>query len=220
MIAITGVTGKLGSSLAKKLAANGVSARLLARRPEAVEPLPKMTVYRAYYDTSQTTIAALTGISILFMVSARESLERVSEHKALIDAAKLAGVQYIIYTSFYQVSKTATFTLARDHAETEAYIKEKGFDYTFIRDNFYLDFLVDLCRDYGEIKGPAADGRVSAVLRDDVVSVGSVILQHPQRYVNQILNMTGPESLSMSDVAKRVGEALQKDIYYDVSFKE
>lgn len=140
MIAITGVTGKLGSSLAKKLAANGVSARLLARRPEAVEPLPKMTVYRAYYDTSQTTIDALTGISILFMVSARESLERVSEHKALIDAAKLAGVQYIIYTSFYQVSKTATFTLARDHAETEAYIKEKGFDYTFIRDNFYLDF--------------------------------------------------------------------------------
>lgn len=67
MIAITGVTGKLGSSLAKKLAANGVPARLLARRPEAVEPLPNMIVYRSYYDTSQTTIDALTGIETLFM---------------------------------------------------------------------------------------------------------------------------------------------------------
>lgn len=119
-------------------------------------------------------------MKLFLWISARESLERVSEHKALIDAAKLAGVQHIIYTSFYQASKTATFTLARDHAETEAYIKEKGFDYTFIRDNFYLDFLVDLCLDYGEIKGPAGDGRVSTVLREDVVSVGAMILQHPK----------------------------------------
>lgn len=214
MIAITGVTGKLGSSLARQLAASEVAAKLLARRPEAAALLPNMTVHQAYYDTSQTTLDALSGVTTLFMVAARESLERVSEHKALIDAAQLAGVQHIIYTSFYQASETSTFTLARDHAETEAYIKEKGFTYTFIRDNFYLDFFLDLCRNDGEIKGPAANGRVSAVLREDVVGVAAVILQNPLLYANQVLNMTGPESLSLAEVAATVSKAWQKKIPY------
>ena len=47
---------------------------------------------------------------------------------------------------------TRLFTmLARDHAATEQYIKEKGLTYTFLRDNFYMDFFVTLAQEYGEI---------------------------------------------------------------------
>ena len=35
----------------------------------------------------------------------------------------------------------STFTLGRDHFATEERIKASGMDYTFLRDNFYLDFL-------------------------------------------------------------------------------
>ena len=214
MLAITGVTGKLGGQLARELSQAGLSARLLARRPQAVEDLEHMTVHESYYDTSQTTIDALTGADVLFMVSGRESANRLQEHKNLIDAAKIAGVKHIVYTSFYQAAADATFTLARDHAATEAYIQEQGFTYTFIRDNFYMDFFVDLCREYGEIKGSAASGKVSAVVRDDVVAVALAILKNPQNFANQVLDMTGPESLSMAEIADIVGIAWKKNITY------
>lgn len=214
MLTITGVTGKLGGQLARELSQSGISARLLARRPQAVEDLEHMTVHESYYDTSQTTIDALTGAAVLFMVSGRESANRLQEHKNLIDAAKIAGVNHIVYTSFYQAAADATFTLARDHAATEAYIQEQGFTYTFIRDNFYMDFFVDLCREYGEIKGPAASGKVSAVVRDDVVAVALAILKNPQNFANQVLDMTGPECLSMAEIADIVGRAWKKNITY------
>lgn len=214
MLAITGVTGKLGGQLARELSQAGISARLLARRPQAVEDLEHMTVHESYYDMSQTTIDALTGADVLFMVSGRESANRLQEHKNLIDATKIAGVNHIVYTSFYQAAADATFTLARDHAATEAYIQEQGFTYTFIRDNFYMDFFVDLCREYGEIKGPAGSGKVSAVVRDDVVAVALTILKNPQNFDNQVLDMTGPECLSMAEIADIVGRAWKKNITY------
>lgn len=214
MIALTGVTGKLGGQLARDLSETGIEARLLARRPEAVEKLPHTSVYEAYYDQSQVTVEALTGVDILFMVSGRESEHRVAEHKAFIDAAKLAGVRHIIYTSFFNAALDSTFTLARDHAETEDYIKENGFTYTFIRDNFYMDFFVGLAREYGEIKGPAGSGKVSAVVRDDVASVALAILQNPEHYDNQVLDMTGPEALTLGDIAERIGKVWGKPITY------
>lgn len=214
MIALTGVTGKLGGQLARDLSETGIEARLLARRPEAVEKHPHTSVYEAYYDQSQVTVEALTGVDILFMVSGRESEHRVAEHKAFIDAAELAGVRHIIYTSFFNAALDSTFTLARDHATTEDYIKENGFTYTFIRDNFYMDFFVELAREYGEIKGPAGSGKVSAVVRDDVASVALAILQNPEHYDNQVLDMTGPEALTLGEIAERIGKVWGKPITY------
>ncbi|MGT2829095.1 SDR family oxidoreductase [Streptococcus hillyeri] len=214
MIAITGVTGHLGSQLARGLSEKGISARLLARRPEAVEVLPHTTIHRAYYDNSQITIDSLSGVDVLFMVSARESVNRVKEHKDLIDAAKTAGVNHIIYTSFYNAALDATFTLARDHAMTEDYIKQNGFTYTFLRDNFYMDFFVDLANTYGEIKGPAGKGKVSAVVRDDVVSVALAILQNPEKWENETLDMTGPEELTLSEMAEQISNIWDKKISY------
>ncbi|BAH82025.1 truncated hypothetical protein [Streptococcus dysgalactiae subsp. equisimilis GGS_124] len=105
----------------------------MARRPHKVAPLPNTTIHQANYDCSLETQKTLRGVDVLVMVSAHESLNRLEEHKAFIDAAKMSGVRHIIYTSFYQASPNSTFTLARDHAVTEAYIKENGLTYTFLK---------------------------------------------------------------------------------------
>ena len=155
------------------------------------------------------------------MVSARENPERVKEHKEFLDAAKLAGVKHIVYTSFYGADEKATFTLSRDHAQTEAYIKELGFTYTFLRDNFYLDFLIDIALENGEIRGPAGSGQVSAVARKDTSRVAAEILLNPKEWENQTLNLTGPEDLSMEEIvallSKETGNAIT---YVDESVEE
>ena len=213
-IAVTGVTGNLGGMVSRLCKKNGIEVRNLARNVEKAEKLGFSNVFKSNYDKSGDTVKSLEGIEVLFMVSGSENPNRVQQHKDFIDAAKIAGVSHVIYLSFYNASKNSIFTLGRDHYATEEYIKENGFKYTFLRDNFYADFFVDLCKEYGEIKGPAGNGKVSAVVRSDVSEVVAKILENPGKWENQTLNMTGPEELSMTEIVKAVSEYFGKEIKY------
>ena len=213
-IAVTGVTGNLGGMVSRLCKKNGIEVRNLARNVEKAEKLGFSNVFKSSYDKSEDTVKSLEGIEVLFMVSGSENPNRVQQHKDFIDAAKVAGVSHIIYLSFYNASKNSIFTLGRDHYATEEYIKENGFKYTFLRDNFYADFFVDLCKEYGEIKGPAGNGKVSAVVRSDVSEVAAKILENPGKWENQTLNMTGSEELSMAEIVKAVSEYFGKEIKY------
>ena len=213
-IAVTGVTGNLGGMVSRLCKKNGIEVRNLARNVEKAEKLGFSNVFKSSYDKSEDTVKSLEGIEVLFMVSGSENPNRVQQHKDFIDAAKIAGVSHVIYLSFYNASKNSIFTLGRDHYATEEYIKENGFKYTFLRDNFYADFFVDLCKEYGEIKGPAGNGKVSAVVRSDVSEVAAKILENPGKWENQTLNMTGSEELSMAEIVKAVSEYFGKEIKY------
>ena len=213
-IAVTGVTGNLGGMVSGLCKKNGIEVRNLARNVEKAEKIGFSNVFKSSYDKSEDTVKSLEGIEVLFMVSGSENPNRIQQHKDFIDVAKIAGVSHIIYLSFYNASKNSIFTLGRDHYATEEYIKENGFKYTFLRDNFYVDFFVDLCREYSEIKGPAGNGKVSAVVRSDVSEVVAKILENPGKWENQTLNMTGPEELSMDEIVKAVSKYFGKEIKY------
>ena len=213
-IAVTGVTGNLGGMVSRLCKENGIKVRNLARNKEKAEKMGFSDVFKSSYDKSEDTVKSLEGIDVLFMVSGSENPDRVQQHKDFIDAAKTAGVSHIVYLSFYNASKNSIFTLGRDHYATEEYIKENGFKYIFLRDNFYADFFVDMCREYGEIKGPAENGKVSAVVRSDVSEVAAKILENPEKWENQTLNMTGPEELTMEEITKLASKYLGKEIKY------
>lgn len=221
MIGITGVTGKLGSYVANLVDKKGMVSVHLARSPERAKVYASAEIRKIVYANTPEVVEALKSIDTLLMVSARENPERVKEHKEFLDAAKLAGVQHIVYTSFYGADEKATFTLSRDHAQTEAYIKELGFTYTFLRDNFYLDFFIDIALENGEIRGPAGRGRVSAVARKDTSRVAAEILLHAKKWKNQTLNLTGPEDLSMEEIVALLSKESGKTItYVDESVEE
>ena len=221
MIGITGVTGKLGSYVANLVGKKGIASVHLARSPERAKVYASAEIRQMVYAKTPEVVEALQGIDVLLMVSARENPERVKEHKSFLGAAKLAGVQHIVYTSFYGADEKATFTLSRDHAQTEAYIKELGFTYTFLRDNFYLDFFIDMALENGEIRGPAGSGLVSAVARKDTSRVAAEILLNPKKWENKTLNLTGPEDLSMEEIVALLSKETGNSIsYVDESLEE
>ena len=206
MIGITGVTGKLGSYVPNLVDKKGIASVHLARSPERAKVYASAEIRKMVYANTPEVVEALKGLDVLLMVSARENPERVKQHKSFLDAAKLAGVQHIVYTSFYGADEKATFTLSRDHAQTEAYIKELGFTYTFLRDNFYLDLFIDIALENGEIRGPAGSGLVSAVARKDTSRIAAEILLNPKEWENQTLNLTGPEDLSMEEIVAHLSK--------------
>ncbi|TQS87390.1 SDR family oxidoreductase [Arthrobacter sp. TS-15] len=206
-LAVTGATGAIGGAVARHLAQLGVPQRLLVRSVDKAPYLEKAEVFPFSYSDRSASEQALYGAKTLFMISASESGERIHQHRTFIDAAKTAGIKHIIYTSFISAAPDATFTLARDHYLTEQYIQESGFDYTFLRDSFYMDFMDALVGEDGIIRGPAGDGRVAIVARADVARAASVILRDPSAHRNITYDLTGPEALTLTEIAQILATA-------------
>ncbi len=201
-LALTGVTGSIGRLTADALADAGVPFRMLARSPERAPRYPGSSVHPATYSDRDAVLAALDGVETLLMVSAAENAERLREHEAFVDAAAEAGVRHVVYTSFFGAAPDATFTLARDHDATERRIRASGMRHTFLRDNLYLDFAPNLVGDDGVIRGPAGDGRAAMVARADVARVAAEVLQHPADHLDATYDLTGPEELTLAEVAE------------------
>ena len=204
MIALTGCTGALGGLVASSLV--DLAPRLVVRDPSRAPDLG-LPVHQASYADTGAAQAALSGVDVLFMVSAAESGNRRAEHRSFITAAARAGVRHVVYTSFCGADEAATFTLGRDHADAENAIVDSGMAFTFLRDNFYLDVLPLFADEAGIIRGPAGHGRVSAVARADVADVAAAVLRDPGAHVDAAYVLTGPEALSFADVAERAGVA-------------
>ncbi len=129
------------------------------------------------YDDRAAAVAALDGVTTLLMVSASESADRLDQHRTFVDAAAEAGVEQVVYTSFAGAAPDCTFTLGRDHWATEEHLRASGLRHTFLRDNFYLDFLPLMAGEDGVIRGPAGDGRLSAVARADIAAAAVAVLE-------------------------------------------
>lgn len=214
MIGVTGATGQLGGRIARRLAASGVPQRLVVRDPARAPELPGAEVAQAAYGEHAALLNALDGVDTLLLLSATESADRVSLHKATVDAAVAAGVRRIVYTSFAGASPSATFTFARDHWHTEEHVRGTGVDFTFLRDNLYLDFVPGFVGEDGVIRGPAGDGRVAAVSRDDVAEVAAAVLVS-ERHSGMTYDLTGPSAFSLSEAATMLTEAKGKPVRYE-----
>jgi uncharacterized protein YbjT (DUF2867 family) len=215
LIAVTGVTGGLGGQVARRLASRGVRQRLVARDPGRVPELAGAEVVTGSYDDPDGLRKALQGARTLFMVSATEHPDRLELHANVVEAATHAGVERVIYTSIFGTGPACTHTLGRDHWHTEQRIKDSGLRHTFLRDNLYLDFLPRLAGPDGVIRGPAGNGRVAAVARDDIADVAvAVLLQDGDGHDGRTYDMTGPEALTMAEVAEELSRAAGRTITF------
>jgi NAD(P)H dehydrogenase (quinone) len=214
-IAVTGATGGLGGRVARRLADHGIDQRLLVRDAARAPRLDHSAVaVFGGYDDRDGIRRALQGIETLFLVSAAEDPDRVSLHRAAVDAAVDAGVRRIVYTSFVGAAPDSTFTFGRDHFHTEEHVKRSGVDYTFLRDNLYIDFIPLLCPAEGVIRGPADEGRVAAVARDDVADVAVAVLTG-EGHAGETYDITGIEAFTLGEAAAELSRATGRHITFE-----
>ncbi|MFD0597646.1 SDR family oxidoreductase [Catellatospora coxensis] len=183
--------------------------------------MPGAEVRRAAYGDRAAALDALTGVDTLFMVSGAESAERVAEHRTFIDAAVAAGVRRLVYTSFFGAAPDATFTLARDHWATEQHLRDTPLAWTFLRNNLYLEMLPLFAGRDGVLRGPAGDGRVAGVAIDDVADVAALVLREPGRHGGQVYELSGPQALTLEQVAEIITFVTGRETgYHDETVEE
>lgn len=223
-LALTGATGNIGGAVSALLGGAGVPHRLLVRDPSS----PRVPRHDAVTDVRVASFGdrdaatrALMGVQTLLMVSASESADRLAQHLTFVDAAAAAGVQHVVYTSFLGAAPDATFTLARDHAATETHLQASGMAWTFLRDTMYLDFTEMLVGDDGVIRGPAGDGACAFVARVDVARAAAAVLRDPAPHASRTYDLTGPQALTLTDVAATISAIRGRQVrYHDETLEE
>jgi NAD(P)H dehydrogenase (quinone) len=229
-IALTGTSGKIGGKVLDRLVSGRVAARepgsentseagglvLIGRDPNVLAPGYDRRA-AVYGDTAGMT-TALAGVDTLFFVSGRESATRLDEHLSVVDAAAAAGVSRIVYLSFLGNSPTCTFTFGRHHYFTEQRIRDAGLDFTFLQDSMYQDYLPFMADASGIIRGPAGEGRVSAVSTDDVADVAAAVVRAAQSgdftHSGASYRVTGPAAMTFDEIADTLGAASGRKITY------
>ncbi|WP_404348928.1 SDR family oxidoreductase [Phycicoccus jejuensis] len=214
IIGVTGATGAVGGLVARDLAARGVPQRLIVRDASRAPQLDGAEVATASYRDGDAMRAALDGVDVLLLVSASESEDRMSEHASAVRSAAEAGVRHVVYTSFLGAAADCTFTLGRDHWATENLVRDSGMAFTFLRDSLYLDFLPLMAGEDGVIRGPAGDGRLGAVAREDVARVATAALLDPETHAGRTYDLTGPEALSFSQIAATISEVTGREVSF------
>jgi NAD(P)H dehydrogenase (quinone) len=186
LIAVTGATGEVGRRVARRLASRRIAQRVIVRDPTRMGALAGAEVRTiAGYPAGDEVRHALDGVDTLLLIPAAEGKRRVDDHRTAVEAAVAAGVRQIVYLSFVGASPRSTFTLARDHWVTEQDIRRVAVAFTFLRMNTYLDFVPKLAGPDGAISGPAGEGRVAAVSRDDLADVAAAVLMNPNDHVGR-----------------------------------
>jgi NAD(P)H dehydrogenase (quinone) len=196
--------------VARRLAAGGAQQRLVVRDAARAPALPGAEVAVASYSDADALVAAFTGVDVLLLVSASEDAQRVVQHHNAVEAAAAAGVRRVVYTSFLGAAPDCTFTFGRDHAATERFLADAGLEATVLRNSFYLDVL----------PGPAGDGRLAAVSRDDVADVALAAMLD-DRHAGRTYDVTGPAAFSLAEAAAELTRATGTEVrYVDESVEE
>jgi NAD(P)H dehydrogenase (quinone) len=220
MILVTGASGAVGGRVARLLAGQGQSLRLLVRDSTRAPKLLGAEVVTGDYADPASLPAAFAGIDTAFIVSGyAQPGERWKLHANAVDAARAAGVGRIVYLSFQGAAPDSAFSFARDHAQTEEHIRFSGIPYTFLRPDLYLDEVPHFFGDDGIVRGPAGEGRAAWVSRDDLAAVLANVLTQGG-HENAAYDVTGPEALSLSETADRLSALVGRRLSYEPETRE
>jgi len=212
-IAVTGASGGLGGRVALELSARGLEQRLVVRDPARAPQLQGAKVATASYEDPEAMARALDGTSILFFVSAHEGRDRISLHRNVIEGARRAGVERVVYTSFMGAAPSATFPYARDHGATEQAVRAAGMSLTSMRNALYADVAPHFVGQDGVIRAPAGHGRVAWVARADVARLAAVLLSEPG-HEGQTYDVSGPHAIDLHETARILTKATRRAITY------
>lgn len=211
---ITGATGQLGSIVLEQLKSRTDVANLVAlvRSPEKVEGVEA----RAFdYSKPEGLVEALAGIDALLLISGNEIGQRATQHANVINAAKEAGVQRIVYTSILRAD-TSTISLAGEHLATEKLLKESGITYTILRNGWYTENYtgsIPSAVGAGAFIGSAGEGKISSATRADFAEAAAVVLTE-EGHVGKVYELAGDESYTLTNLAAEISKQTGKDIPY------
>ncbi len=216
MILIVGASGRLGSAVVRHLLTQGKSIRVMTRNPPGLGHLKQQGVEIVSGDLRDRASLARACQGVEQVLAAAHALDGKGDNnpqmvddmgnRHLIDAAKAAGVKHFIFVSVQSASPASPLEFIRIKYRTEEYLRTSGLSFTILRPGAYMELWAQLIgqpiREQGKttIFG-RGNNPINFVSVEDVARFVSVALDDPRAY-NAVIEVAGPENLSMNQVAE------------------
>ena len=163
----------------------------------------------------ETLATALRGVTRAMLISSSDP-GMLDVQSNFIDAARRAGVGHVIKLSGIMPELDSPFRFARMHGEIERRLEASGLAFTHLRAG---EFMTSYFRQVPAIVGrgalflPMADARIASIDIGDIAEVAAAGADR-RRHEGKTYPLTGPEALTMAEVAERLSAATGKTIRY------
>ena len=219
MIVVTVATGQLGRLVLEALLKQTPTGEIVAavRNPDKAQDLAALgiEVRPADYSRPETLARAFASADKVLLISSSEVGQRVAQHKAVVDAARAAGVKLLAYTSILRAD-TSSLDLAREHKETEAYIRASGAPFALLRNGWYLETHTGALApalQHGAILGAAREGHFASAARADYAEAAAAVLLN-DGHEGKVYELAGDVPYTLAEFAAEVQKQALKPVAY------
>jgi uncharacterized protein YbjT (DUF2867 family) len=184
-------------------------------RAQGLISLPSVEVVEGDMAFPESLTGALRGVEKAMLISSTSPTMQ-DVQISFIDAARKAGVAYVVKLSGIMPERDSPFRFARMHGEIEARLEDSGMAFTNLRAG---EFMHAYFRQVPSIVGkgalflPMADAKIASIDIGDIADVAAAVLSSPG-HEGKTYPITGPEALGMAEVAEKLSAATGKQIRY------
>jgi uncharacterized protein YbjT (DUF2867 family) len=228
MILVTGVTGLNGSAIVREFVREGHAVRALVRDRAKAEVLgfgPNVELVDGDMSKPETLSGAFDGVRRTLMISGAD-LKMAETQCTFIDAAKKAGVRHIVKFSglgFWDPARASTFPFGKMHGDVEQYLERSGLEWTHLCPSQFMQVYfreAPTIASEGAIRLPLGGARLAPIDVEDIARIAFRVMTS-EGHEGKRYEMTGPEALTMDQVAEALSQALGAEIrYVDISPEE
>jgi NAD(P)H dehydrogenase (quinone) len=219
MFLVTGATGKLGrhviEGLLKKVPAGQVIAAVRDPQKAADLAAKGVQVRPADYSRPETLAAAFAGATRVLLISSSEVGQRIAQHRAVVEAARKAGVRLLVYTSILRADSSG-LALAAEHKATEQLIRDSGIPFVFLRNGWYFENYTENLApalEHGALLGSSGEGRIAAASRADYAAAAVEVLTGTG-HDHRVYELAGDTAFTLSELAAEVSRQSGRNVVY------
>jgi uncharacterized protein YbjT (DUF2867 family) len=218
-ILVTGATGLAGSAVMREFIRNRHPVTALIRnraKASAFEGIPTVHLVEGDMARPETLDEAFSGVDRVLLISSPDPL-MTERQSTFIDAAKKAGVRRIVKFSGLSAADVGTpFVFGTMHADIERHLERSGLAWTHLRPS---QFMTEYLREaptiltQGALFLPLEDATLTPVDVGDIAKAAFTLLT-TTGHEGMVYAMSGPEALTMGEVAGHISRATGRTVRY------
>jgi uncharacterized protein YbjT (DUF2867 family) len=218
---ITGAAGQNGRAVVGEFIRRGKSVRALVRDSRRAGDLvgrPGVEIVEGDMLRPQTLARALDGVGRALMISSADAT-MLEAQCAFIDAARSAGVRHVIKFSGGESGigfDAHKFRYTRLHQQIERFLEGAGLAWTHLRPSQFMQVYLREARSIatrGVLELAAGQISLSPVDVLDLAQIAFHLLT-TDGYEGQSVPVTGPQALTMTEIAATISKVIGKPISY------
>jgi uncharacterized protein YbjT (DUF2867 family) len=225
MFVVTGVTGHTGSATAEALLEAKVPVRVVVRDAAKGEPWKARgaQVAVASFDDPSTMTAALRGARGAYVLlpppawsQANLAEERAALTSKLLDALRAAAPEHVVFLSSVGAQHPTGTGPIRFLHPIENALRASATPSTFIRAAFFMEnwggSLSSALESGSLYYGLTANKKFAQVATKDIGAIAAKALLEPHTAGARVIELAGPEDLSLEDTAAILGQVADKSV--------